>query len=232
MMEGCLGGWYARHVKEIEKLRWEVATSQSADGKPLTPAQLSEARNDLNGEEQVVAEFPNFVPRLPDMTFEREMNLDLGSRPVEIKFLGRGNTPGDAVVFLSKDRILITGDIVVHPVPYLCSGYPSEWAETLRRLADLDPQTIIPGHGDVLHDLTYQRRVEKLLSDVVTEVRHSLYTQGNGKPLDDIRKQIEQDINFDTLRHEFDGGIPDNFDQSSAIPKCLVRNAYYEEVLR
>ena len=67
---------------------------------------------------------------------------------------------------------------------------------------------------------------------MVTEVRHSLYTQGNGKPLDDIRKQVEQDINFDTLRHEFDGGNPDNFDQSSAIPKCLVRNAYYEEVLR
>jgi len=232
MMEGYLGGWYARHGKEIEKLRQEVASGQSPDGKALTPAQLSEARSDLSGEEQVVAEFPNFVPRLPDMTFEREMNLNLGNRPVEIKFLGRGNTPADAVVFLPKEGILITGDLVVHPVPYLCSGYPSEWAETVRRLADLNPQTILPGHGDVLHDMDYPRRVQKLLSDVVTEVRHSLYTQGNGKPLDEIRKQVEQEMNFDALRREFDGGNSDNFDQSGAIPNCLVRNAYYEEVLR
>jgi glyoxylase-like metal-dependent hydrolase (beta-lactamase superfamily II) len=146
-----------------------------------------------------VSEFPNFVPRLPDMTFEREMNLNLGNRPVEIKYLGRGNTPGDVVVFRPKERILITGDIVVHPIPHLCSGYPSEWVQTLGRLIDLDPQTIIPGHGDVLHDLTYPRRVQKLLSDVVAEVRHSLYEQGNGKPLDDIRKQVEREMNFDSF---------------------------------
>jgi glyoxylase-like metal-dependent hydrolase (beta-lactamase superfamily II) len=180
----------------------------------------------------VVTEFPNFVPRLPDMTFEREINLNLGNRAVEIKFLGRANTPGDAVVFLPRERILITGDIVVHPVPYLCSGYPSEWTETLERLAALDPQTIIPGHGEVLHDLTYPRRVQKLLSDVVAEVRHSFYAQGNGKPLDEIRKQVDVEMKFDALRREFDGGNPHNFDQSSAIPNCLLRNAYYEEVLR
>ena len=227
MMEGYLGAWYARHVKEIDKLEQEVVSGQGPDGKALTPAQLSEARNDLSGEQQVIAEFPNFVPRLPDMTFEREMNLNLGSRPVEIKYLGRGNTPGGAVVFLPKERILISGDIVVHPVPY-----PSEWGHTLSRLIDLDPRTIIPGHGDVLHDLTYPRRVQKLLSDVVTEVRHSLYEQGNGKPFDDIRKQVEHEMNFDSVRREFDKANPDNFDQSSAIQNCLVRNAYYEEVLR
>ena len=177
-----------------------------------------------------MSEFPNFLPRLPDMTFERELNL--GNRPVEIKYLGRGNTPGDAVVHLPKQRILLAGDIVVSPVPYWCSGYPSEWAQILGRLIDLDPQTMIPRHGEVLHDLTYPRRVQKLLSDVVAEVQQSLCPPGNGKPLDDIRKQVEQDINFDSLRREFDSGNPDNFDQSSAIPNCLVRNAYYEEVLR
>jgi glyoxylase-like metal-dependent hydrolase (beta-lactamase superfamily II) len=166
------------------------------------------------------------------MTFEPEMNLNLGNRLVEIKYLGRDNTPGDAVVYLPKERILITGDIVVHPIPYLCSGYPSEWVQTLGRLIDLDPQIVIPGHGDVLHDVTYPRRVQKLLSDVVVEVRRSLYEQGNGKPLDDIRKQIEHDINFDSVCREFDVGNPDNFDQSCAIQNCLIRNAYYEEVLR
>jgi len=179
-----------------------------------------------------VADFPNFVPRLPDMMFERELNLDLGSRPVEIKYLGRGNTPGDAVVFLPRERILIAGDLVVHPIPYLCSGYPSEWAETLGRLIDLNPQTIVPGHGDVLRDLTYPKQVQELLASVVAQVRQALYTQGNGKPLEDVRKEVEKNIDYESLRRKFDEGYPENFDQSSAIPNCLVRTAYYEEVLR
>lgn len=179
-----------------------------------------------------MAEFPNFVPRLPDMTFERALTLDLGNRQVEIKYLDRGNTPGDAAVFLPRERILIAGDIVVHPIPYLCSGYPSEWAETLRHLIDLNPLTIIPGYGEVLHDLTYSTKVQELLSRVVAQVRQAVYVQGNGKPLEDVRKEVEKNIDFESLRRKFDDGNPENFDQSSAIPNCLVRNAYYEEVLR
>ena len=232
MMAGYLKDWFARHQKEIARLKGEISTSKTEDGKPLTPTQLEETRHDLSGEEEVVREFPNFVPKLPDLVLDKELSLDLGSRPVEIKFLGRGNTAGDVVVFLPKERILITGDLVVHPVPYLCSGYPSEWAETLGRLIDLNPAAIIPGHGEPLHDLAYPRQVQDLLRSVVSEVRHTFYVLGNGKPLEDIRKVVEQKINFESVRREFDGGDPDNFDQSSAIQQCLVRNAYYEEVLR
>src|ERR1700730_11167504 len=129
MAEGYLSGWFLRHSKTISDLKRRTETGEANDGKPLTQAQRTEAKNDLAGEKQVVAEFPNFVPRLPNLTFERELNLDLGNREVQIRYLGHGNTAGDAVLFLPKDGILITGDIVVHPVPYLCSGYPADWSE-------------------------------------------------------------------------------------------------------
>ena len=51
----------------------------------------------------------------PRRAFEHELDIDLENREVQIKYLGRGNTAGDALVFLPKERILITGDIVVHP---------------------------------------------------------------------------------------------------------------------
>jgi cyclase len=232
MMEGYLPPWFARHSKLIADLKQKIATSKGDDGKPLTEAQIAEAKKNLAGEEQVVAEFPNFVPRLPDITFQHEFDVDLGNRLVQIKYLGRGNTPGDAVVFLPKEKILITGDIVVHPVPYLCSGYPSEWAETLQRMIDLGPETILPGHGEVLHDTSYLIQVKDLLTTVVTAVRDASYTLGNGNELTVIQKAVQQHIDFEALRRQFDGGNQDNFDQSSTIPGCLLRNAYYEETLR
>jgi cyclase len=198
----------------------------------LTEVQRTEAKNNLAGEESVVAEFPNFVPQPPNLTFEHEIDLDLGDREVQVKYLGRGNTAGDAVVFLPKEKILITGDIVVHPVPYLCSGYPAEWSETLQRMIDLGPQTIVPGHGEILHDTSYLIQVKNLLITVVSAVRKVSYVQGNGGELDDVRKNVEKTIDLEALRRQFDGGDPDNFEQSEAIQTCLVRNVYYEEVLR
>src|SRR5215467_12431391 len=80
------------------------------------------------------------------LTFDRDFNIDLGNRLVQVKFLGRGNTAGDAVVYLPKERIVVTGDLVVHPIPYAFDGYPSEWGQTLQNLAQLDAETIVPGH--------------------------------------------------------------------------------------
>ena len=60
----------------------------------------------------------------PTLAFDRELDLDLGGREVRILHLGRGNTAGDAVVYLPREKILAAGDLLDHPVPYLGGGYP------------------------------------------------------------------------------------------------------------
>ena len=186
----------------------------------------------MPGRYQVEKEFQGLGVRMPDLTFEREMALSLGDREVEIRYMGYGNTSGDAVVFLPKEKILITGDIVVHPVPYLCSGYPYEWSRTLQRMIDLNPQIVVPGHGEMLRGTAYLTQVKDLLTTVVTEVRNALYTIGNGAKLDEVQKQVEGALDFEALRRPFDGGVEANLSQSAVISKCLPRNAYYEEKLR
>src|SRR5258708_5627950 len=81
--------------------------------------------------------------------------IDLGNREVQVKFLGRGNTGGDAVVYLPKEKVVITGDLVAAPTPNTLDGYPEEWIGTLRALQKLQPATIVPGHGAVMHDQVY-----------------------------------------------------------------------------
>src|SRR5262249_30866372 len=69
--------------------------------------------------------------------------------------LGAGDTPGDLVVYLPAERIVLTGDMGVHPIPYGFSEDPLAWRATLDRLAALDFDRLIPGHGEVRQGKAY-----------------------------------------------------------------------------
>jgi glyoxylase-like metal-dependent hydrolase (beta-lactamase superfamily II) len=97
--------------------------------------------------------------------------------------LGRGNTAGDAVVFLPKERILITGDLVVHPVPYMFGGYPGEFGRTLVKMEQIRFDTIVPGHGEVLRaeaGRNYVRRLAEFCEAVAELVSSELHRTGSG----------------------------------------------------
>ena len=49
----------------------------------------------------------------PNETFTDQLLLDDPERPVRLMYLGRANTEGDAIAWLPRQRILMTGDIVV-----------------------------------------------------------------------------------------------------------------------
>lgn len=70
-----------------------------------------------------------------DVTFTDRLTLHDADMPVELAFLGRANTDGDAIAWLAKPRVLVTGDIVVAPVPYASACYPAEWIEVLKKLS-------------------------------------------------------------------------------------------------
>ena len=60
---------------------------------------------------------------------------------------------------------------MVHPIPYTYDGYPAEWAHTLQKMAHLDAETIVPGHGPILHGKTYLYLVSDLFNSAVDQVR-------------------------------------------------------------
>jgi glyoxylase-like metal-dependent hydrolase (beta-lactamase superfamily II) len=83
-----------------------------------------------------------------------------------LKYLGRGNTVGDAIAYLPKERILIAGDLVDSPVPYLGGGFPIEEVDTLKRVKELDVETLIPGHGGVLKGKAFLQQEIDLIEAV------------------------------------------------------------------
>ena len=144
------------------------------DRMPATEAQVAHmdgakkaaAQSRLEGLRSYFSDMSRFAPALPNITFDRELRLHCGDVTVEVRYLGRGHTAGDAVVFIPEDRIIVTGDLVHGLEPLLLEAYPDEWPATLDRVAELDFDIVIPGHGPVEHG----RTTLTLFRDYLTEL--------------------------------------------------------------
>ncbi|HEX3323191.1 MAG TPA: MBL fold metallo-hydrolase [Terriglobales bacterium] len=218
-------GAVARYPTREQRFKKILADGKATDGHTLSEDEKHEYEQALAGLAPVIAEMKTTSQLVPNVTFDRELTIDLGNRPVELKFIGRGNTLGDTVVYLPKDKIVLTGDLVDHPAPYLFGGFPVEQVETLKKLTELDAQTIVPGHGDVLHAKIYIH----LLIDFLTAVNTAIEKEVNdGKTLEEVQQSIPKSFDLKTWKQKFVGDDTDDgsfFDQTFA---GLVKASYNE----
>jgi glyoxylase-like metal-dependent hydrolase (beta-lactamase superfamily II) len=100
------------------------------------------------------------------------MTILMGSREIQLLH-AHAITPGDTYLYLPKEKILITGDILLSPYPFAIGGtYPAEWLATLEKFAALAPSIIIPGHGDAESNNTdFLRGNIALFRDVMQQVK-------------------------------------------------------------
>jgi cyclase len=87
---------------------------------------------------------------LPTTVFQEGVDLDLGTRKVEVRFFP-GHTGGDAVVSIPDAKVVFGGDLLWRNfVPNLVDATTSLWIETLNALStQRDDWTFVPGHGDL-----------------------------------------------------------------------------------
>jgi cyclase len=232
-MRGYNPGWFERFPQRVDRFKRILDSGKDEDGKPLSETAKKEYADAMAGVAPVAAEFKALVDRMPNLTFDGDLALDLGNREVRIKHLGRGNTAGDTVVFLPKESILVAGDLLDHPIPYLGGGFPTELVTTLRAMARLDARTIVPGHGTVLtgdYAKTYLNDVTEFVSVVVAEVGKEVHRIGNNsRGLDDVRAGVEKSVDLEMWRKKFAGDDRENreFFDGFSFPG-LVRAAFAE----
>jgi glyoxylase-like metal-dependent hydrolase (beta-lactamase superfamily II) len=93
-------------------------------------------------------EFKGIELTLPQETFSGELTLRVGSREVRLEELGPAHTKGDTIAVLPAERVVFTGDILfngAHPIAW--AGPASNWIAACRRIEELDPVMVVPGHG-------------------------------------------------------------------------------------
>ena len=100
----------------------------------------------VNGNQAV---FADVKLRLPDLTFEDSLRIDLGGRLVELHHFGHGNTPGDTVVYVPEAKTAWTGNLVLGAasIPWAIEGDTRAYLATVARMAaSLEIKTIVGGH--------------------------------------------------------------------------------------
>jgi cyclase len=85
---------------------------------------------------------------LPSETFAGELTLRVGAREVRLLEVGPAHTRGDTIAVLPAERVVFSGDILfngAHPIAWV--GPASNWIEACRKIEQLEPAVIVPGHG-------------------------------------------------------------------------------------
>ncbi len=133
------------------------------------------------------------VIQAPTETFEDEYIVEMGDFRIEARYLGPAHSPGDIVIWLTEQSLVISGDMAFHErmLPIFANTYTADWLETWdNEFEPLEATYVIPGHGHPTN---------------MAQVRR--YTKGY---LEHLREQIAAHI-------ESGGGLADAYyvDQSA-----------------
>jgi glyoxylase-like metal-dependent hydrolase (beta-lactamase superfamily II) len=84
----------------------------------------------------------------PTVVVAQPQTLSLAGRPLRIGVAQHAVTAGDLWLFDPATRVLLAGDLVTWPVPFLDTACPAGWQAALDDLAATDFALLVPGHGD------------------------------------------------------------------------------------
>jgi cyclase len=148
---------------QIEALKKQVSAEKDAQQRAMLQQQLAATEAEQK-------QFAEIKPTPPTMTYRSNLTLVRGRREIRLMFLGRGHTPGDTVVFLPKERIVCTGDLMESRLAYMGDGIFDEWITTLDAVKKLEFDTVLPGHGVPFHEKALITAYQSYLKDLMAQV--------------------------------------------------------------
>jgi cyclase len=87
---------------------------------------------------------------LPTTLFDDRYVLDLDGAEVHLIYVGPAHQVGDVVVHVPSEGVLFAGDLLFNQsTPMGWVGSYQQFSDALDRIIELNPETIVPGHGPV-----------------------------------------------------------------------------------
>ncbi len=172
-----------------EQMREMLGKNKNFFDAGITEEERTTFNSDLRLIDLVLSEGAQAQTVLPTVTIKDRLTLYRGNRIIDIRHLGSGHTAADIVVHLPKEGIVVTGDLVVWPVPLVGDpqSHIGEWVSTLERLSYLRPSMIVPGHGPVLRDDSYLKLMAELFTYIKQQAEAAV---SRGESLEQARKSI------------------------------------------
>ncbi|MFD7082123.1 MBL fold metallo-hydrolase [Streptomyces sp. NPDC059918] len=110
----------------------------------------------------------------PDLTYSERTTLHIGETEVRVIHPGVAHTTGDSIVFLPRQGIVFTGDLVfAEGTPFLAMGSLAGSLRALELLRSLDAETVVPGHGPLTDPSAYEatERYLRYVAELARECR-------------------------------------------------------------
>ncbi|HEV2521358.1 MAG TPA: MBL fold metallo-hydrolase [Candidatus Acidoferrales bacterium] len=178
-----IGHEYVRHViADLDVIHTEPFKTALANmpiqvdalkkqiGDEKDPAKRAGLEKQLAAKQADWEEFKMLKPTPPNVTYTSKMTLYQGNREIRLLFLGRGHTQGDTIVYLPKERIVCTGDMMETQPAYMGSAMFDEWIKTLDAVKELEFDTALPGHGVPFHEKSLITAYQSYLRDFMSQV--------------------------------------------------------------
>jgi glyoxylase-like metal-dependent hydrolase (beta-lactamase superfamily II) len=97
---------------------------------------------------ELAALFADAEPHVPAALFDERHLVDLGGVAADVRHLGPGHTPGDAVVLFPTEDAVACGDLVFRGYHFNYEeADPEGLPRALEALAGLPASRFVPGHG-------------------------------------------------------------------------------------
>ncbi len=146
----------------------------------------------LDREKENNSQMDNLEIVLPQLTFDQgEIVLQVGKKTLRI-FPLPGHSPDSIAVLIEEDRVLFSGDTFM-PLPYLVDGDIEETIESLKSIAKMGLENIVPGHGDIVLRGEIGSSVKSNL-DYLSEIRKVVRKSAKRKyPLDLLETFMVED---------------------------------------
>src|SRR4029077_13203598 len=109
-----------------------------------------------------------------------------------------GDQEGTTVLWLPRERVLLTGDAISYPMPYI-SNRPRAQLASLHTLRDLGPAVIVPGHGPAFHDFAFLDLEMALIQSVLDGVAKA--RAGGARSLEELQKAVTAEEVRERLTH-------------------------------
>lgn len=140
------------------------------------------AKDKIEGEKRPTA--------MPNVTFKRALDIQLGGKRVELRYVGKNHSDNMIVMRFPEERVLFAVDFIsVKTVAFrnLPDSYLPGWMKSLGRVELMDFDILVPGHGPVgkKEDVSsYKGYMDDLYAQVLAAARA-------GKSLDETKNAVD-----------------------------------------
>ena len=150
-IDSALTGFLAGYRKQLQ------SSLAKAEGDPTVSANLTAEIALIDAGDQLK----------PTRVVSRSSTVTIAGRPLELNVEHAAVTAGDIWVFDPKTKVLIAGDLVTLPAPFLDTACPERWQAALRTVSAKRFAVLIPGHGAPMNRAafdTYRLAFDRLIA--------------------------------------------------------------------